>query len=352
MAASDGGPGSRGAAGALNKRRRRRVASAVTLALAAAVAVVLATGSGGSGATPPPRSSVLGTITTSSTSTTSTSTTRSITHTKASRAPAPAPHVLVTAPPLTATSGWQIVARVHGHPAVWLDQRLGVTLMRFDQRYVHLVLHTGLSDGGSVGWTYGDQISRAEIHLVVAAFNGGFKLTYANVGFESGGRVAVPLKAGLASVVTYTDGTTNIGSWLSGVPTRRKRVFSVLQNQRLLVDRGAAAATVASCVITCWGATIQNLTLVARSALGIDGAGRLVWAAGEQLSPATLAAALVSAGAERAIELDINPAWVDGYLYVHHAPGPTAADVVPGQRGIAGRFLAPYARDFFAIVAN
>ena len=28
------------------------------------------------------------------------------------------------------------------------------------------------------GWTYGDQITPREIHLVVAAFNGGFKLTY------------------------------------------------------------------------------------------------------------------------------------------------------------------------------
>ena len=54
----------------------------------------------------------------------------------------------------------------------------------------------------------------------------------------------------------------------------------------------------------------------------------------------------------RAIELDINPDWVAGYLYVHHATGPTAVPVVPGQRGIAGQLLAPYSRDFLAVVAN
>ena len=261
------------------------------------------------------------------------------------------PHVSVSPTP-AATSGWTTVASVYGRPAAWLEQAGGVTLMRFDQRYVHLTLHTGSIDGGVAGWTYGDQITPREIHLVVAAFNGGFKLTYSNVGFMSGGRVAVALKRGLASIVTYTDGTTAIGAWQNGVPTARKTVFSVLQNQSLLVDRGVAAANLSTCVLGCWGATIRSLTVVARSGLGITAGGQLVWAAGEHLSPAGLASALVGAGVVRAVELDINPDWVAGYLYVHHATGPVASPVVPGQLGIAGQLLAPDSRDFMAIVAN
>jgi hypothetical protein len=186
---------------------------------------------------------------------------------------------------------------------------------------------------------------------VVAAFNGGFKLTYSNVGFVSGGHVAVALKPGLASIVTYTDGTSNIAGWLNGVPTKRKKVFSVLQNQQLLIDRGVASPTVASCLI-CWGATIQSLTSVARSGIGITQSGQLVWAAAEHLTPAELAAALVAAGAVRAIELDINPHWVAGYLYPHHASGPVPVPIVPGQEGILGQLLTPYSRDFLAVVAN
>jgi len=262
-----------------------------------------------------------------------------------------APHVVVTAP-AAVPQNWTTVALVRGRPAAWIAQRAGVTLMKLDQRLVHLTLHAGSGDGGVVGWTYGDRIMPSEIHRVLAAFNGGFKLTYRDVGFLSAGRVAVALKPGLGSLVTYTDGTSNVGSWGNGVPSARKTVFSVLQNQRLLVDRGAAAANVATCVIVCWGGTIQNLTTVARSGLGITAAGELVWAAGEQLSPGDLANALVNAGAVRAIELDINPAWVAGYLYVHHPTGPTAVPVVPGQRGIAGSLLAPYSRDFITVVAN
>jgi hypothetical protein len=264
----------------------------------------------------------------------------------------PAPPHLVVHAPVPPTGAWTVVARVHGQPATWIAERSGVTLMRFDQRLVHLDLHAGSSDGGVGGWAYGDEITSREIHLLIAGVNGGFKLTYKDVGFSSGRHVAVALKPGLASIVTYTDGTTEIGAWRAGVPNASKTVFSVLQNQRLLVDRGVAAANVSSCVIACWGETIGGQTSVARSGLGITASGQLVWAAGERLLPAELASALIGAGAVRAVELDINPDWVAGYLYVHHPGGPAPVPVVPGQLGIAGKLLEPNSRDFLAFVAN
>ncbi len=247
--------------------------------------------------------------------------------------------------------GWSVVARVHGKPAGWIAQHGAVTLMRFDQHLVRLDLHAGSSDGGATGWRYGDQISPGEIHHLIAAFNGGFKLTYADVGFLSGGHVAVALRAGLASIVTYTNETTDIGDWRAGVPSAGLTVYSVLQNQHLLVDHGEVAADASSCVIECWGQTIGG-DAVARSALGITGDGQLVWAAGEPLLPSQLGAAMVGAGVVRAVELDINPDWVAGYLYVHRPAGPEAIQATPGQIGIAGKFLEPYSRDFLTIVAR
>jgi hypothetical protein len=75
-----------------------------------------------------------------------------------------------------------------------------------------------------------------------------------------------------------------------------------------------------------------------------------VWAAGERLSPAELAEALIRAGAVRAIELDINPHWVAAYRYTHSLSGTTATPVVPGQQGVLGQFFTPYSRDFFVVV--
>jgi hypothetical protein len=263
----------------------------------------------------------------------------------------PPPRLLVATPARTTTS-WRIVARVRGQPAAWIAQRSGATLMRFDQSRVHLTLHSGVQDGGASGWRYGDRITRGEIHLLLAAFNGGFKLTYPDVGFMSGRHVAVPLKSGLASIVTYTDGATDIGAWHAGVPAPHKTVFSVLQNQRLLVDHGVTAASASNCIETCWGETLGAQKRVARSGLGIAADGQLVWAAGEQLLPVDLAKTLIRAGAVRAIELDINPYWVAGYLYVHRRSGPSPVPVVPGQHGIEGQLLEPDNRDFLAIVAN
>ena len=88
------------------------------------------------------------------------------------------------------------------------------------------------------------------------------------------------------------------------------------------------------------------------SSIARTATGELVWAAGEPLTPAALADALVGVGAVRAIELDINPYAVAGYLYVHHATGPVAVPIVPGQQGIPGQLLAPDNRDFLAVVAN
>jgi hypothetical protein len=162
----------------------------------------------------------------------------------------------------------------------------------------------------------------------------------------------MPLQSGRASIVTYRDGTTAIGAWKEGVPAAGRPVYSVLQNLSLLVDRGSAAASAESCIQACWGATVGGVDVVARSALGITGTGELVWGAGEHLLPATLARGLIAAGVQRAVELDINPDWVAGYLYVHGGRGPTGSPVVPEQLGIAGRFLEPYSRDFFAVVAR
>ncbi len=248
--------------------------------------------------------------------------------------------------------GWTPVASIGAQPAAWVALRSGVTLLRFDQRLVHLALHTGSGEPGGQGWTYGDRIGASEIHRVLAAFNGGFKLTYGPVGFLADGRVAVPLTAGLGSIVTYSNGTTDIGAWQEGVPASGLRVTSVLQNLHLLVNRGVASPTIHNCIEVCWGGTLGGGPDVARSALGITSEGQLVWAAGESLSPAMIAQALIEAGVVRAVQLDINPEWIAGYLYVHHGAGPSGVPVVPGQQGIPGRLLAPYSRDFFTILAN
>ena len=245
------------------------------------------------------------------------------------------------------------VAKWHGQTVAWIAHLpSGVQMLSFDQHHLTLHLHSGTLDAGASGWRFGPEISHSELPRVVAAFNGGFRLAVGVGGFESNGRVAVPLRAGLASIVTYANGSTDVGSWRGEVPAAGQRVTSVRQNLTLLIDHGHPAATV-DCV-SCWGATLGGVVDPARAALGVAANGHLVWAAGEHVTPATLADALVHAHVVRAAELDINPEWVAGYLYAHHSfhSPPVPLAVVQGQVGIPGEFLVPWSRDFFTVVVR
>jgi hypothetical protein len=264
----------------------------------------------------------------------------------------PYPVVLAAAarpvgPHFTPVVSWQ------GQTAVWMARLpTGVTLLYLNQGLVTLALHSGTIDAGANGWRHGPAVVDGERRHLVAAFNGGFKFETESGGFMSYGRTALALRRGLGSIVTYADGTTNIGAWEEGVPSRRSQVVAVRQNLSLLIDHGRTAGTV-ECV-PCWGATLGGGPDVARSALGVTGDGQLAWAGGEGVSVAALAEGLLAAKAVRAVELDINPQWVAAYLYRHRGSGRPLEPipVVPTQNGIAGAFLEPYARDFFTVLAR
>ncbi len=259
-------------------------------------------------------------------------------------------HIVVSSPQ-AATAAFRVLATVAGRPAVWIARRGGATLLRFDQRRTRLLLHAGTLDPGPGSYRHGPRIVGTERRRVLAAFNGGFRLASRSGGFLEDGHLALPLVAGLGSVVIYRDGRADIGAWHHGVPAAGRRVISVRQNLKLLVAHATPAANLDSCP-TCWGATLGGGRDVARSGIGITASGELVWAAGERLSPSGLATALIDGGAVRAVELDINPEWVAGYVYSHPGRGPAAEPVVPGQFGVAGRFLTAYSRDFFSVTAR
>jgi hypothetical protein len=257
-------------------------------------------------------------------------------------------------PAATSTGSTNFVPAVswRGQTAVWVARRPGVALLSLNQRLLGLHLHSGTVDAGPTGWRYGPAIAGIERRRLVAAFNGGFKLVTDSGGFESYGRVGFPLSSGLGSIVTYSNGTTDIGVWRGGVPSGGKHMVSVRQNLHLLIDGGHPAADT-GCLL-CWGATLGGVADPARSSLGITADGHLIWAAGENLTVQDLIDLLLSARVVRAVELDINPEWVAGYLYGHRGGrGPLApVPVLSSQPGVPGQFLAPYSRDFFTVVAR
>jgi hypothetical protein len=215
---------------------------------------------------------------------------------------------------------------------------------------VAYVLHNGSADPGKVlagQVTAGPTVTGASRGRLLAAFNGGFMLKSLASGYEQEGHVARPLRAGLASLVIDKSGRTRIGVWGSGVPAPGEDVYSVRQNLWLLVSGGKPTAQAARWQR--WGGTITHQDNVARSALGQNAAGALIYAASMSTSPADLARALASAGALVAMELDINPEWVQ--LDVAGRPGAPLRAQIPGQHRPATQYLTGWTRDFIAVLA-
>jgi len=213
---------------------------------------------------------------------------------------------------------------------------------------VTFVLHDGSEDPGLAAGRVkaGPAVRGAERARLLAAFNGGFKLSAGAGGYEQEGHVAAALRRGLASLVIDRSGRARIGVWGHGVPARGEAVYSVRQNLTPLVLNGKPTPAAADWSV--WGATLGGGEFVARSALGQGADGDLEYAASMSASPADLAVALARAGARVAMELDINPEWVQ--LDVARRPGGPLRAAIGGQSRPANQFLEGWARDFVAVL--
>ena len=214
---------------------------------------------------------------------------------------------------------------------------------------VQYVLHNGSQDPGPAAGLVraGPAVSGDERKRLLAAFNGGFKLAAGAGGYEQEGHVISPLQQGLASLVIDRSGRARIGVWGRGVPTPGEAIYSVRQNLQPLVLNGQSTAAAADWGL--WGATLGGGAYVARSAVGQDASGDLIYAASMSTIPADLADALARSGARIAMELDINPAWVQ-LDTARRAGGPLTAEV-PGQIRPASQYLVGWTRDFITVLA-
>jgi hypothetical protein len=84
--------------------------------------------------------------------------------------------------------------------------------------------------------------------------------------------------------------------------------------------------------------------------LGEDAAGNLIYVASMDALPSDLADTLVAVGAVTAMELDINPEWVQ--LDLASSPGGPLITGVPGQNRPANQYQLGWTRDFVTVLAS
>jgi hypothetical protein len=223
-----------------------------------------------------------------------------------------------------------------------------VTVAVFSGR-VQYVLHNGSEDPGpayaALVWA-GPAVGGTERRHLLAAFNGGFLLRSRAGGYEQEGHVFRALRHGLASLVIDRSGQARIGVWGVDVPAPGEAAYSVRQNLWPLVENGQPTRQAARWWR--WGGTIGHAEYVARSALGQDASGDLIYAASMRTSPGDLAVALARSGARIAMELDINPEWVQ-LAVARTAGGPLEAPI-PGQVRPPTQYLTGWTRDFITVL--
>lgn len=224
-----------------------------------------------------------------------------------------------------------------------------------DPKLLSFTLFAGGAEPGGKPWPNMAPIDSHQAASLVAAFNSGFRMVDSRGGYYSNGRTGVPLVKGQASFVIYSNGTANIVAW-GGKQDLTSNVVSVRQNLSLIINNGKITSGVYSPNYQQWGATVGNSVLVWRSGVGITSDGAIVYAAGPGLSVASLAALLQRAGAVRAMEMDINSAWVD-YFYFNPPNGGLAAPsngkrLVYNMERPPQRYFEGTARDFIAVFAR
>jgi hypothetical protein len=279
-----------------------------------------------------------------------------------SHLPAPSPVPLVVSPALPGEGYWNPVGpNVAGAPAMYEAQFRADTVYTsqitsavwIDPTAVRVALVPGAYEPGGT-WAQTPYINSAQLPFAVAAFNGGFRLQDAHGGFYLDGTTAVPLRNGVASIVIYSDGRLDIGTWGSEV-SMSSNVVAVLQNLALMVDGGHLAPNATYADTRIWGSTLGANTVVARSGIGVTADGALVYVAGPALTAKSLAESLQRAGAVRAMTLDINPEWVTFNFYSHPygigSPLITPSKLYPKMQRSATRYLGPTreSRDFFMV---
>jgi hypothetical protein len=273
--------------------------------------------------------------------------------------PVPRPIPSIVANPLPGEGDWsplgQTVAGRHAMYAAYVRPdavytSLVTAVAWMDPNLVSFQLYAGVQEPGGSGWRYQAPMTAADRPNLVAAFNSGFKLKDSQGGYYAESRLVRPLRDGAATLAITSTGVPSVGQWGRDMGMGPTLAFA-RQNLSLIVDNGQPVAGLNTDSLYKWGATLGNKVQVWRSGIGETAGGALLYAAGNNLSISMLASVLSRAGAVRAMELDINSAWVE---FVSYGPAPASpalpdSKLLPDMQGGTSKYLGDNSRDFVAV---
>lgn len=232
-----------------------------------------------------------------------------------------------------------------------LRLRARTTLLRWHVGFTDPSLHAGVpvDAGPAIDWPSEGRAG------VVAVFNGGFKQAALAGGSVVDGVTLAPLVRGDMTIALDAAGHWAMGVWGSAnFPPAGFAPISYRQNLTALVQRGALTRLGTSSDFMLWGSPLHGQPLEARSGLGEDAQGNLIYVATMKgVLQTQVGEALIAAGAVTGMELDINPFWpVLGASFVPlHSPGALPVQL-PLSMHSPTVFETGWQRDFFVALAE
>jgi hypothetical protein len=134
-------------------------------------------------------------------------------------------------------------------------------------------------------------------------FSGGFQYKHGKYGMKWNDEVLLPPREGAATLKFYRDGSIDIVEWPAD-QTDDPETYAWRQNELPLVIDGEVTPKISRL----WGLTPKDVhpILTIRSGLGLTDDGQLVFAFGDDLSAGSLATAMIAAGVQTGMHLDMN----------------------------------------------
>jgi hypothetical protein len=225
-----------------------------------------------------------------------------------------------------------------------------VTIAQLDMRKFDLGVVAGTKEPAGIVGNPGPGKVPADIvdrNLLVAAFDGGFQYRDGRYGMIVGNKTYLPLEKDLASIVGYKNGGFKIINYTG--QNLGSDIAFVRQNCPILIENGYLS--VADPVNKkLWGRTPTTSIYTWRTGIGINRLGNLLFAVGNNLMPTTLAYALKMAGAENAMQLDINPYWVRFNVFNSLGNGKYSSKTLTRDlKDGSSSYLNGYTKDFFYV---
>ena len=234
--------------------------------------------------------------------------------------------------------------KIHGSSyatLIWIDSKL----LAFKQIPGLTVPKKGLGTG---------KVSKSMRACYMAAFTGGYLMTDSGGGAKYGSTTVAPMKKKMGTLVTYTDGSMDVVKWPNIDAT--KRVAELRQNLKLIVENGISKVPAGEPHNSwgwVWHGTGINNNDVRRTGVGIRSDGTIVWVMGAELNATNLAKVLIRGGAIRAMALDMNKGFANGYLYGPYHTKKTVGGIIdPNMTIWPSRFWNAAQRDFIAVFSR